>query len=161
MNKQKGYENLIIPTSEQARINGRKGGIASQKKRKELKSLKECAKIFATLPIDDNIEDQLKRLGLENNETNYQMAMIVSLAQKAMKGDISALRTYMELLGDDRQISVQEGRLSLSQQEFKEQLKLKEKELELREKELQYRMERGDYSENVPIVIGGEDELED
>ena len=37
-----GKDNLRVPTSEEARENGRKGGIASGKARREKKQLREC-----------------------------------------------------------------------------------------------------------------------
>ena len=46
--------NLKIPTSEEARINGRKGGIASGKARRKRKAFKEACEMLLNLEVSSD-----------------------------------------------------------------------------------------------------------
>jgi hypothetical protein len=73
--------NLIVPTSEQARINGRKGGLASAKAKKERKTIRE----------------QLLLL-LEKGDT--QSNMCVALVEKALNGDVKSFEVIRDTIGE-------------------------------------------------------------
>lgn len=74
-------ENLKVPTSEEARRNGRKGGVASGKARAERKALKE-------------------ELLLLLSEGNTQKEISVSLIQEAIKGNTKAFEVIRDTIGE-------------------------------------------------------------
>ena len=85
-------DNLIPFTSdqdrEQAKINGRKGGKASGEARRKNKNMKECLKILLSLDVKSpKAREQLKALGIDDKEMTNQMALMVSMLNKALKGD--------------------------------------------------------------------------
>ena len=73
--------NLIVPTSEQARINGRKGGLASAKAKKERKTIRE---------------QLLLLLETGNTQTN----MCVALVEKALNGDVKSFEVIRDTIGE-------------------------------------------------------------
>lgn len=91
-------ENL---TSEQLRERARKGGIKSGKVRRQRKAMKEQMEMLLSLPVKSSkIKEQLKSLGIEEDEIDNQMALIVSLYQTAIKGgknSVNAFNTIMEM----------------------------------------------------------------
>lgn len=86
-------ENNLIPFTsdqdrEQAKINGRKGGKASGEARRKNKNMKECLKILLSLDVKSpKAREQLKALGIDDEEMTNQMALMVSMLNKALKGD--------------------------------------------------------------------------
>lgn len=99
-------ENLIPFTSEQnreeAKKNGHKGGIASGASRRRKKSLKEAADLFLSLPVADRKEwNKISKQGVDPDDIDNQMAIIVGLTLKAAKGDSKAAKVLFDLLGED------------------------------------------------------------
>ena len=103
--------NDIIPhqfTSEQSRtqaaVNGRKGGIAAQQKRREEALAREEAKmaldLIPTLPKP--YLDTLFKMGMsrKNKKPNIRRLSTIAIAQKGMKGDEKAYRFLLELAGE-------------------------------------------------------------
>lgn len=87
-------------TSEEAMELGRKGGIASGKARKEKKLIKDNIELLLSLPIKSNkMKQQLAELGIEESEMNNQMAMVIAMYQKVLKGDVSAFNTIRDTIG--------------------------------------------------------------
>lgn len=74
-------QNLRVPTSEEARINGRKGGIASGKARKERKTLKEELLLL-----------------LSNGDTQAKISL--ALIQEAMNGNTKAFEVVRDTVGE-------------------------------------------------------------
>lgn len=103
-------------TSEQSRTeaaeNGRKGGVASGESRRRKRSLKEAADLFLSLPVTDNkIFNKLVRSGVDVADIDYQMAMVVGLTQKAMKGDAKAAKVLIDMLGGTKDEEAQQNTL--------------------------------------------------
>lgn len=99
-------EQNLIPFSErsesEARENGRKGGVESGKARRRKKSLREAADLYLSLPVKDaKMRNALIRDGVQEEDADNQMAMIVGLAKKAAKGDAKSAKVLIELLGED------------------------------------------------------------
>lgn len=103
-------ENLRAPaTSEEAREKGRKGGIASGRKRAERKAIAETLDILLRLPMQNGKSKSLERvkaldkesIGKANAPTGELLAL--AMLQKALKGDTKAMRMIMELLGEGQQ----------------------------------------------------------
>ena len=94
--------NLIVPTSEQASENGRKGGIASGEARRAKKNMKQMAKMLMEMPVVGETNKQnLKNFGVQSEDQNYNTAIVVRLMQKALlEGDTGAIRLLGELTGD-------------------------------------------------------------
>lgn len=83
-----GEKNLRTPTSEEARINGAKGGRASVAARRQKKLLRECIEELLEREYDT---PQGKMLGAE--------ALAVRLMKKALDGDIKAFAVLRDTAG--------------------------------------------------------------
>ena len=79
-------ENLKVPTSEEARENGRKGGIASGKARREKKSMRETLEMLLEMET---------KTGRTNRED-----ITIGLINGAKKGNATNYRTILETLGE-------------------------------------------------------------
>lgn len=104
-------ENLRAPaSSEEAREKGRKGGIASGRKRAERKAIAETLDILLRIPMQKGKKSKslskVKSLDKESvSEVNAPSGELLALAMltKALKGDTKAMRMIMELLGEGQQ----------------------------------------------------------
>ena len=100
----RGEENLIPfskRSKEEAREQGRIGGKASGAARRRKRSLKEAADLFLSLPVtDQRTFNAMAKAGVNAEDTDYQMAVIVGLTMKAIKGDAKAAKTVIDLLGE-------------------------------------------------------------
>ena len=96
-------ENLVSladRTTEEKRAIGIKGGKASGEARREKKLIKDNIELLLSLPIKNaKTKEQLKQLGIDDNEMNNQMALVIAMYQKAIKGDVSAFNTLRDTLG--------------------------------------------------------------
>ena len=125
--------NLIPFTSEQSREeakkNGRKGGIASGEARRKRKAFKEQIDYFLSLPFpdmtdnnDNKIKDAFKKFGIEEEEIDNQMAMILSMWKNVIKkGDVSAFTALRDTVGEKPSDKI-EGSLTLSYEEALKQV---------------------------------------
>lgn len=105
-----GIENLEpVRTKEEARERGRNGGIASGKARKQRKAMKEQMEMLLSLPLKDSaIKGKFKKLGIDTGDMNNQMALMVAMYQKALKGDTSAMNIIREVIGERvQQVSIE------------------------------------------------------
>lgn len=84
-----GKDNLRVPSSEEARENGRKGGIASGKARREKKMLRECLEILLEKEIVDK----------HGNAMTGAEAMAAKVFQQALKGDLRAFEIVRDTAG--------------------------------------------------------------
>lgn len=96
-----GIENLIVPSSEEARKNGRKGGIASGKARREKRDRKQrAAELFDLTMQGAGVEKIKKFFGINDDLTAYE-TMVLSCFMKAMqKGDANALEKLLKISGE-------------------------------------------------------------
>ena len=97
-----GKENLIVPTSEEARKNGRKGGIASGKARREKRDRKQMASDLLDLTMQGAGVDKIKKFfGVKDIELNAYQVTVLSCLMKAMqKGDANALEKLLKISGE-------------------------------------------------------------
>lgn len=79
-------ENLKVPTSEEAREYGRKGGIASGKARREKKTMRETL-------------EMLLEMETKSGRTNRE-EITIGLINGAKKGNATNYRTVLETLGE-------------------------------------------------------------
>lgn len=92
-------QNLRVPSSEEARELGRKGGIASGKARRRKADLKRAFNTILKADVaNENISKQLEALGFE--ATN-EMALAMIMMQKAMKGNVKAFEQIARLVAID------------------------------------------------------------
>ena len=80
--------------------NGRKGGYARHEVRKEKRTLRELATLFGSLKLDGKQKRQMQELGIPDEEHTRFMQAVVSLFQKALKGDVSAFNAIRDLIGE-------------------------------------------------------------
>ena len=97
-------ENLRVPTSEEARENGRKGGIASGIARARKKSLREKAQLLMSLSIqDEKDKEKLKQLGIdEENMDNDMMNLVhmLNIKKKENFNSVGAFNSIKDLVED-------------------------------------------------------------
>ena len=103
-------EQNLIPgnkrSQSEARENGRKGGQKSGEVRRQRKAMKEQMEMLLSLPFKQ--EEQLKfmkSLGIEEEEIDNQMALMVAMYAKALKGDVQAFNSIREVTQDDKHIN--------------------------------------------------------
>lgn len=99
-------EKNLIPMDQrsqsEARELGREGGIASGVSRRRKKSLKEAADLFLSLPVADRRAfNKIAKAGVDPEDIDNQMAVIIGLTTKAVKGDAKAAKVLIDLLGED------------------------------------------------------------
>lgn len=98
-------EQNLVPmdqrTKEEARELGREGGRASGIARRRKRSLREAADLYLSLPVADRRKwNKIAREGVDPEDIDNQMAMIIGLTQKAVKGDAKAAKVIVDLIGE-------------------------------------------------------------
>ena len=105
MAREDGYSNLIPlcdRTKDERRKIASEGGKASGAARRRKRALKDAADFYLSLPVADNrIWNRLALAGLEAEEIDNQMAMIVGLHAAATAGNPAAGRVILEMLGEN------------------------------------------------------------
>ena len=99
-------EKNLIPMDQrsksEARDLGQKGGIASGISRRRKRSLKEAADLYLSLPVSDRkMWNKISRRGVDPDDIDNQMAMIIGLTMAATAGDAKAAKIIVDLLGED------------------------------------------------------------
>ena len=99
-------EKNLIPMDQrsksEARELGRNGGIASGISRRRKRSLKEAADLYLSLPVSDRkMWNKISRRGVDPEDIDNQMAMIIGLTMAATAGDAKAAKGIVDLLGED------------------------------------------------------------
>ena len=99
-------EKNLIPNSERTpkelREIAASGGRASGAARRRRRALKEAADLYLSLPVSDKRRwNALARRGLDPEDVDNQMAMIVGLTDAAADGDARAGRLILDILGED------------------------------------------------------------
>ena len=110
-------QNLIPFTSnqsrEEAKKNGAKGGQKSGEVRRQRKAMKEQFEMLLTLPFKQVEQlEFIKELGLNEDEIDNQMALVVAMYGKALKGDVQAFNTIREVT-QDSQVVNKENRVQI------------------------------------------------
>ena len=103
-------QNLIPFTSEQnreeAKKNGAKGGKKSGEVRRQRKAMKEQIDMLLSLPFKqiDKL-DFIENLGIDKDKIDNQMALLVAMYGRALKGDVQAFKEIREVAQDNQIIS--------------------------------------------------------
>ena len=87
-------------SGEKAARSGQKGGIASGKSKRAKKSMKEQMNILLNSE-NPTVVKAVKSFGIEDDEINNQMGLMVGLYQSAMKGNVQAFEKIQELNGNE------------------------------------------------------------
>ena len=83
----------------------RKGGQKSGEVRRQRKAMKKQMEMLLALPFKQ--EKQLKfmkDLGIEENQIDNQMALVVAMYGKALKGDVQAFNIIREVVKDEQTV---------------------------------------------------------
>lgn len=129
-------QNLRVPSSKEARENGKKGGVASGKARRKKANLKKAFETILQADVaSPNVKKQLEDLGFD---TTNEMALAMVMMQKAMKGNVRAFEQISKLTTTD-------AKDSLDKREQKERIKA----LELENEKRKITLEGGAKSEDV------------
>lgn len=96
-------QNLVpIQSGKEARERGRKGGIASGVSRRRKRSLREAADLYLSLPVASKKKwNVIAKEGVDPEDIDNQMAMIIGLTQAAMEGDAKAAKVIVDLIGEN------------------------------------------------------------
>ena len=99
-------EKNLIPMDQrsksEARELGRNGGIASGVSRRRKRSLKEAADLYLSLPVSDRkMWNKISNRGVDPEDIDNQMAMIIGLTMAATAGNAKAANVIVDLLGED------------------------------------------------------------
>lgn len=92
-------------TPEERREAGRKGGIASGEAKRKKKAIKETLEVFLSMPMKNGkhaeIEDIQNFASLKGKNINVQEAMVISVLQKAIRGDVKAAEWIRDTAGQN------------------------------------------------------------
>lgn len=113
----KQNDNLIVPTSEEARRNGSKGGKASGEARRRKRDMRKTLEGFLSMQATDKNKKAFEKNGYEAVDLTNSEAMAITMMAKAIAGDTKAISLVLDVMGD----------------RFNDQLKARE--LELKEKQ--------------------------
>lgn len=102
-------EKNLIPfnkrTENEQREYAKKGGQKSGEVRRQRKAMKEQMEMLLSLPFKQKKQlDFMKDLGIEESNIDNQMALIVAMYGKALKGDVQAFNTIREVVQDEKKI---------------------------------------------------------
>lgn len=95
-------QNLKPLSTSKAREIGRKGGKASVKAKRKKKYIKEQLEQLMLLDLNEcKLKENMRKLGIPENELTIQNAMCVSLVQQSLNGSIRAFSVIRDTLGQD------------------------------------------------------------
>lgn len=102
-------EQNLIPwdkrTESEQREYAKKGGQKSGEVRRQRKAMKEQMEMLLSLPFKNKKQfNFMKELGIEENNIDNQMALIVAMYGKALKGDVQAFNTIREVVQDEKTV---------------------------------------------------------
>lgn len=96
-----------IQSTEEAKRKGRNGGIKSGEARRKKKLMKDQISLLLSLPFPDvsdktgkKIRTTFKQLGIDEENIDNQMAMIIAMWQRALKGDCQAFNSLRDTVGE-------------------------------------------------------------
>ena len=116
-------EKNLIPFSERSESEVReinsKGGKASGETRRRKRDIKQKMKALLELPAAVNDREQLEALGVDPDDMDNEMVLVMAMFLNAAQGDTKAFDRVMQILGKDM---------------GHEELALRKRELKLKEK---------------------------
>lgn len=134
-------ENLIPfdkrTESEQREIR-KKGGIKSGEARRKKKSMKQVANYLLSLPVVEELQEEMIQSGIAIDETDNQTALVFSMMQRAIKGNVTAAQFIANITGSTAMTEAE-----------REKIKLEKKRLKLEE----IKLSNNDISDDESVVI--------
>lgn len=105
-------EKNLIPLNKRSKSEQRaiqaKGGKASGKKRKEIKTMQEIAKsVLPTVVTDEDMTLIARKFGI-SGEVNIKLLMILGIIKAGCDGDVKAFDKVLELIGEQNDNSMGE-----------------------------------------------------
>ena len=100
-------QNLRVPTSSEARENGKKGGIASGIARREKKTVQKILNDFLSTAAKDNpqVAKLAAKMGLKSDDSIKDLFTIVCTLNTLKDGNLSDLERLSKLLGEQTEIA--------------------------------------------------------
>lgn len=100
-------QNLRVPTSSEARRNGKKGGIASGIARREKKTVQKILNDFLSTSAKDNpqVAKLASKIGLQDDGSIKDLFTIVCTLNTLKDGNLSDLERLSKLLGEQTEIA--------------------------------------------------------
>ena len=100
-------QNLRVPTSSEARRNGKKGGIASGIARREKKTVQKILNDFLSTSAKDNpqVAKLAAKMGLKSDDSIKDLFTIVCTLNTMKDGNLSDLERLSKLLGEQTEIA--------------------------------------------------------
>lgn len=101
-NKKPKTNNTFSKMSKEERVEyGRQGGIASGEAKRKRKAMKEQMDLLMSMPVQDKaLRTRLRVLNIDDEEATNQMASIIALWHKSLKGDTKAFELLRDTLGE-------------------------------------------------------------
>lgn len=91
-------------TAEEQQAIASMGGKASVEARRKRKTFKEQTELLLSLPLKNKeAKTKLKKLGIDVDNLDNQMAMLVVQFNKALKGDMQAITFFRDIVGEKPQ----------------------------------------------------------
>ena len=97
-------KNLIRPedlTPSERRESASRAGKASAESRRRKKDMKQKMKALLELPAAANDKEQLEALGVDPDDMDNEMVLVMAMFLGAAGGDVKAFDRVMQLLGKD------------------------------------------------------------
>lgn len=97
-------QNLIRPedlTPSELRERASKAGKASAESRRRKKDMKQKMKALLELPAAVNDREQLEALGVDPDDMDNEMVLVMAMFLNAAQGDVKAFDRVMQVLGKD------------------------------------------------------------
>lgn len=98
----KGHDNLIVPTSDEAREIGRKGGKASGEARRKRKALRDSMNALLEMQPTAKEFNKLIEAGFDMEEIDNSCLVTLALFNEAKKGNVKAIKELRNLIGEDK-----------------------------------------------------------
>lgn len=119
-------EKNLIPvtkrTKSEAREISKKGGQASGAARRKKKSMKQVANYLLSLPVVEKPQEEMIQSGIAVDETDNQTALVFSMMQRAIKGNVTAAQFIANITGSTAMTEAEREKIKLE----KKRLKLEE-----------------------------------
>lgn len=115
-------ENLIPANKRslsEARENGRKGGLKSGVARRKKKSMKQAMNLLLSLPVSDENMAKLEQLGIDEDNADNQMLVMVSMMQRAIKGNVTAAQFIANITGSTAMTEAEREKIKLEKKRLK------------------------------------------
>jgi len=103
-------EKNLIPwnkrTESEQREYARQGGKKSGEVRRQRKVMKEQMEMMLALPFVLKEETEfMKLLGIDKDNIDNQMALLVALYKKGLNGDVQAIQEIRKIVGDEQTVN--------------------------------------------------------